>query len=259
MTDWAIYLAGFHARHAGITEQVLSRARRDDMTPYTWLARSVSGRRVLDLASGNGALAQTLQGDARGAVPWVVAADLSMAELREGRSRGRDHPAVCADAVSLPFADGCFDAVACSAGLMVLTDVDTSLREVARVLRPGGVFATTVASAVPLRAQDMRRLAPLTARLRTTPQFPAGGEITGLTAALEQVGLKMLEDARERFGYVVHNEADASLLVRSLYLPGTPDRRRDSAVRWLTERAAAGGDKGVEIPMPVRRVVALRP
>lgn len=260
MTDWPSYLAGFHAAHPGITEQVLSRSCRGGMTPYTWLARAVSGPRVLDLACGNGALGGVIgEAPARtGAPTWVVGADVSLPELRAGRRAGRDQPLVCADALRLPFAAAAFDAVVCSAGLMVLTDVDAGLAEVARLLRPGGVFAATVPSAVPLRAQDMRRLAPLTARLRTTPQFPAGGELTGLSAALERAGLTALEDARERFGFTVHTAEDARLLLRSLYLPGTPDRRRENAAAWLSERAAAAGADGFEIAVPVRRVVALR-
>jgi hypothetical protein len=67
----------------------------------------------------------------------------------------------------------------------------------------------------------------------------------------------VLEDARERFGFVVRTEADARLLTRALYLPGTADRRRDIAAAWLSERAAAQDD-GVEIAVPVRRVVAMR-
>lgn len=260
MTDWPSYLAGFHAEHPGITEQVLGRSLRDGMTPYVWLARAISGPRTLDLACGNGALGDVLaQAPPRAGTPqWVAGVDSSIDELEQARRVGRRQPLVCADAVRLPFADAAFDAVACSAGLMVLTDVDAGLAEVARVLRHGGVFAATVASAVPLRAQDMRRLAPLTARLRSTPQFPAGGELSGLTTALERVGLTVLEDARERFGFTVHTEADARVLVRSLYLPGTPDRRRDSAASWLAERAVAAEPEGFEIAVPVRRVVALR-
>src|SRR5215207_6159097 len=37
-TGWSQYLAGFHAQRAGITEQVLGRARGADGTPYDWLA-----------------------------------------------------------------------------------------------------------------------------------------------------------------------------------------------------------------------------
>jgi ubiquinone/menaquinone biosynthesis C-methylase UbiE len=280
VTDWATYLAGFHARNPGISEDVLGRARSGDLTPYLWLARAVSGARVLDLAGGSGPMAETLaeqslqsrqprqtkqtkqanqsppQSDRRPG-PWVVGLDLSAAELAETRKRGRHHPLVRADAAVLPFADASFDAVVSSAGLMVVGRISQVLDEIARVLRPGGVLAATVASAVPLRPQDMRFLAPLTARLRTTPQFPGGGEMTGLTSSMEQAGFRVLEDARERFGYPVRSEADARLLTRALYLPGTSDKRRDLAATWLAERAAAQDD-GLEIAVPVRRVVAMR-
>ncbi|MDP9444045.1 MAG: methyltransferase domain-containing protein [Actinomycetota bacterium] len=259
MTDWSTYIAGFHARHPGITEDVLSRARSGDLTPYRWLARAVSGARVLDLACGNSALAATLTaaGAGRPTPPWVVGIDLSRPELLDGRARGRAGPLVQGDAARLPFRDGSFDAVTSSAGLMVTGQVPTVLGEAARVLRVGGVLAATVASAVPLRPHDMRILAPLTARLRTTPQFPAGAELTGLAGSLQTAGFRVLEDARERFAFVVRTGADARLLLRSLYLPDTSDQRRESAAAWLTERAEAA-ESGVEVAIPVRRVVAQR-
>lgn len=266
MTDWETYIAGFHARHPGITEQVLTRAYAGELTPYRWLARAVTGARVLDLACGNSVLAATLtqqsaQQSAKQSPPqspsWVVGIDLARAELLDGRARGRSGPLVQGDVTALPFADARFDAVSCSAGLMVSGHVDTVLAEAARVLRVGGVLAATVASALPLRPQDMRVLVSLTARLRATPQFPTGPELTGLTASLGTAGFRVLEDARERFGFVVRTLDDARLLLRSLYLPGTSDRRRESAARWLSERAG-GNDDGVEVPLPIRRVVALR-
>jgi SAM-dependent methyltransferase len=263
VTDWATYLAGFHARNPGISEDVLSRATSGNLTPYAWLARAVSGSRVLDLASGSGVMSEVLTQQARRRDPdrppglWVVGLDLSADELAESRRRGRTNPLVRGDAASLPFADATFDAVVSSAGLMVVGRVERVVAEIARVLRPGGVLAATVASAVPLRPQDMRFLAPLTARLRTTPQFPGGGEMTGLGSLLEDAGLRVLEDARERFGFVVGDRADARLLTRALYLPGTSDKRRDLAATWLAERAEAH-DGGVEIAVPVRRVVAMK-
>ncbi|MPZ61962.1 MAG: methyltransferase domain-containing protein [Propionibacteriales bacterium] len=259
MTDWRTYLAGFHARNPGITEAVLRRARSGGLTPYTWLARAVSGDRVLDLACGNSAMAATLAEDrSRTTQPWVVGVDTSEAELRAGRERGRGGPLVRADVGALPFAGGSFDAVVSSLGLVVAEELDGVLAEVARVLRHGGVLAATVPSAVPLRAQDMRLLPPLTARLRTTPQFPAGGEMTGLGTSLEAAGFRVLEDARERFAFVVRTLEDADLLMRSLYLPDTPDRRRDSAASWLAARAAGAGGEGVEVATPIRRVVAMK-
>lgn len=258
MTDWAAYVAEFHALHPGISEQVLTRTTNGDTTPYTWLARAVSGQRVLDLACGNGALTQALREEGRASDAWVVGSDLSVAELRDGRRRGRTEPVVVADALRLPFADACFDAVVCSAGLMVVSDVDAALVESGRVLRAGGVFAATVATVRPVRPSDVRLLAPLTARLRSTPQFPAGGELTGLGSSLAAAGFTVLEDASERFGYVVRTAEDADLLMRALYLPGTPDRRRVNAARWLAERASSAPEDGVDVAVPVRRLVALR-
>ena len=53
MTDWVTYLAGFHARSPGITEDVLARCFPSDATPYRWLCRAISvdGGRALDVSS----------------------------------------------------------------------------------------------------------------------------------------------------------------------------------------------------------------
>jgi demethylmenaquinone methyltransferase/2-methoxy-6-polyprenyl-1,4-benzoquinol methylase len=89
------------------------------------------GDKVLDVAAGTGvstvALAQS------GA--WCVAADFSIGMLRGGK---RKVPKVAADALSLPFADGAFDAVTVSFGLRNMNDTVAALRELRRVVRPGG-------------------------------------------------------------------------------------------------------------------------
>jgi len=53
-----------------------------------------------------------------------------------GHVRGR--------AQAMPFADGCFDTVVSHLGLDVMTDLDRVLREIVRVLAPGGTFAAIV-------------------------------------------------------------------------------------------------------------------
>ncbi|MBQ6639944.1 MAG: class I SAM-dependent methyltransferase, partial [Saccharopolyspora sp.] len=67
---------------------------------------------------------------------WCVAADFSLGMLSVGRDRGL--PLVAADALRLPFADAAFDAVTISFGLRNLVDTVAGLREMARVVRPGG-------------------------------------------------------------------------------------------------------------------------
>jgi SAM-dependent methyltransferase len=71
----------------------------------------------------------------------ITGVDASADQLRVARERFPDVELVKADAVSLPFADGAFDA-ACST--FTHTDVDDfagAIAEVRRVLRPGGRFA----------------------------------------------------------------------------------------------------------------------
>jgi demethylmenaquinone methyltransferase/2-methoxy-6-polyprenyl-1,4-benzoquinol methylase len=94
------------------------------------------GERVLDLAAGTGVSTVEL---ARGGVT-AVACDFSLGMLRAGRANRhrRDVPFVAGDATRLPFADGAFDAAVISFGLRNVSDVPRALREMARVVRPGG-------------------------------------------------------------------------------------------------------------------------
>lgn len=233
----------------GSSEAVLSKALAGDHTPYRWLCRAVSAeaRRVLDLACGSGPVARELAGRAA----MVVGVDLSADELA-----GSPRPVVRADAGVLPFADASFDVVTCSMGLMLIEPLAGVLAEVARVLRPGGVFAATVPAVRPVRRTDVRTLTTLTARLRATPTCPAGTELTGLRDALTKAGFDVLESQRERYAYVVRSAADAEELVGSLYLREGAAARRDAAAAWLAGRVEVRGE--VEVAIPVRRVVAMK-
>jgi len=245
--DWPCYLREFHTATPGSTSALLSRAVAGDHTPYRWLVRAVSGeaRRVLDLACGNGPVARELSGR------HVIGVDNNPVQLA-----GAPGPRVQADARHLPFANEAFDVVTCSMGLMVLQPLPEVLAEAARVLRRGGVLAATIPAVRPLRRGDIRTLTGLTTRLRSAPQFPASGEITGLKDQLRGAGFDVMESQRERYAYTVRSIDDARLMVGALYLPGTPDRRRESAAHWLAERAEARD--GLEVAIPVRRITAMR-
>lgn len=91
-----------------------------------------AGERILDLAAGTGVSAAEF---ARTGA-YCVAADFSVGMLSAGRRRGL--PMVAADALRLPFADAAFDAVTMLFGLRNLIDPMAGLREMARVVRPGG-------------------------------------------------------------------------------------------------------------------------
>ena len=70
---------------------------------------------------------------------------------RGGRAGRRTIPptAVQGDALALPFADGTFDRVIASEVLEHIPDDAAAMRELARVLRPGGAMAVTVPRCVP--------------------------------------------------------------------------------------------------------------
>lgn len=99
------------------------------------LAGLPQGARVLDLACGTGDFSRL-------AAPAIsVAADLTERMLREAGAQGVERR-VCADAMRLPFCDGSFDAVFAGYGVRNFPDLEQSLREIRRVLRPGGRLAT---------------------------------------------------------------------------------------------------------------------
>ena len=95
--------------------------------------------RVLDLCCGSGDLC--FLAEDRGAAS-VVGVDFTLPMLAVARARrrsgGRRSGFVQADALALPFADGAFDAITISYGLRNIADLDAALREMRRVLAPGG-------------------------------------------------------------------------------------------------------------------------
>ena len=104
-------------------------------------ARVQTGHRVLDIASGTCDLAIRF-GHLAGAEGEVWATDINRTMLTEGLRRlhatgTRAHVAQC-DCEALPFASDTFDAAVVSFGLRNMTHKDRALREMTRVVRPGG-------------------------------------------------------------------------------------------------------------------------
>jgi demethylmenaquinone methyltransferase/2-methoxy-6-polyprenyl-1,4-benzoquinol methylase len=107
------------------------------------LAGVRSGMKVLDLASGTGDLASRFAGLV-GPDGEVVMSDINLSMLEEGRKRMVDdgHAGnvdyMQIDAESIPFPDNSFHVVTIAFGLRNVTDKDQALREMYRVLKPGG-------------------------------------------------------------------------------------------------------------------------
>ena len=109
---------------------------------YTVLVANVKeGQQVLDIAGGTGDLALAFAPKV-GPSGRVVHTDINEAMLKEGRNRllnaGVSLPTVVCDAEHLPFSDARFDLVTVAFGLRNMTHKDGALREMNRVLKPGG-------------------------------------------------------------------------------------------------------------------------
>jgi demethylmenaquinone methyltransferase/2-methoxy-6-polyprenyl-1,4-benzoquinol methylase len=100
------------------------------------VSRIPPGARVLDVATGTGAVAVELR--ARGCE--VVGVDQSPEMLAVARARGLD--VVEGRAESLPFGDASFDALTFTYLLRYVDDPVATLRELRRIVRPGGTIAS---------------------------------------------------------------------------------------------------------------------
>jgi SAM-dependent methyltransferase len=104
------------------------------------------GERVLDVACGTGVVAR-LAAERLGASGTVGALDLNPAMLSVARSVPPTGAAIRwyeTSAESIPLPDGAFDVVLCQLGLQFVADKSAAVREMHRVLAPGGrVFVST--------------------------------------------------------------------------------------------------------------------
>ena len=109
---------------------------------YTVMVANLKeGDQVLDIAGGTGDLSLAFAKKV-GTTGRVVHTDINEAMLRVGRDRLNDKgillPTVVCDAEKLPFPDQHFNLVSVAFGLRNMTHKDAALKEMCRVLKPGG-------------------------------------------------------------------------------------------------------------------------
>ena len=106
------------------------------------MSAATAGTTALDLACGTGDIAFRLAD--RGARVVGMDITLRMLELaavkREREATGGGVMLVAGDMMSLPFANGAFDVVTTGYGIRNVPVIAPALAEIARVLKPGGLF-----------------------------------------------------------------------------------------------------------------------
>jgi len=246
---WTGYLDDFHRDRPGITEDILVHARgaADGEDPYRWLLEPLGGAvPVLDVACGSAPLhhRSTLQG-------WI-GVDRSGSELGRAATTGAG-PLVRGDATMLPFTTGRFRAVVCSMAIMLLQPFEAAVRELTRVLAPGGVGVLLLPGRRPLTARDLARYARLMVSLRRTHlAYPNDRDTARLRTILARAGLEVTGDERRRFAIRFDSRDSVELFVNSLYLPGVPAARMAAAVASLRRWNDS------ELGVPLRRIVFRR-
>jgi SAM-dependent methyltransferase len=124
--------------------EAVSRAQLDRFHQrYIWAGRLGAGKDVLEMACGTGPGLGHLQAVSR----RFAAGDIAPSVLEFARRHYGDRVDLYQfDATHAPFPDQSFDAVILFEAIYYMPDVDAVLREVKRLLRPGGFFLLATAN-----------------------------------------------------------------------------------------------------------------
>lgn len=244
--SWRDYLDRFHRDAPGVTERMLGRSHDEHgANPYQWSATALPPRgRVIDLACGSAPLADHLGHDR------YLGVDCSRAELDLAAARVGGSRVIRADVTRLPLADDATDTVTCLMALMLVQPLDAALREIRRILRPGGRLVALVSGGAPGSVADALRWGALLAALRMPGLRWPNPSVIAPAAEWLDPGFEIVDDEVHQFAYPIDGDAAARQLITSLYLPGVASDRVDAAAR------VAGSLIGRTIGVPLRRLVA---
>ena len=215
------FLRAFHAAHPGITAESFTRYRTAaGQTSYELFADRIAqdlrggervARGVLDLACGDGVLCVSLRSKVGDACPLVgvdtSAEDIALATARfAGDSHARF---LCEPAQRTSLETASVDVVACHFALMLMNDAPAVVREIARVLAPGGSFHALV----PSRSSAARFATPFAALIaevlaRDVPAFPDLG--LGDPAFATEAGIASLFRDHAELAELAEEESSAA-------------------------------------------------
>jgi SAM-dependent methyltransferase len=171
------FLRAWHARYAGAASSTFGygRTEGDARSSYDLLVDDAAALQhvatAVDVACGDGYLLELLARRLPSA--QIVGIDMTPEELAIARGRGLSENVrlVTARAEALPLPDASADAVVCHMALMLFDDARSVVNELARVIRPGGIFAAVLGPA-PGNSEFVARFGALLREAEAAEQLP---------------------------------------------------------------------------------------
>jgi ubiquinone/menaquinone biosynthesis C-methylase UbiE len=201
-----------------------------------------TGERVLEVGCGGGYFAREAA-QFVGPTGRICAIDVSPDQVAAAQARCADLSWVeCreADIAAPPYGDASFDAVFAVQVLEYLSDLDAGLRQIHRMLRPGGrliIVATDWSSAVWHSENELRMRRVLAA---WAPHAPCPNLPSILTARLRRAGIQPLRQTAIPILNTSYNPASFSYWVARAIRPFVVNRQAvadGEAAEWLDEFA----------------------
>jgi SAM-dependent methyltransferase len=224
------------------------------MSPFATIllehASPQPGEFVVDVACGTGAVARQTAPRV-GATGSIVALDVNPAMLSVARSLPAPEGAAIdwrdGNALALPLSDDTFDLALCQQGLQFVPDRPAALREIYRVLRPGGRFAVSVWRSLEHQPASQLLWESIARHLNTStatllPSFTLG-DAGELRALLESVGFAQVKVTTR--SYTVRQPRSPQLITRLLA----------SVAGMVPAYAAAGTEERAALAHAVEREI----
>jgi len=130
---------------------------------------------VLDVATGTGEPGLTMASlvkDGRVTATDLAAEMLAIAKDNAYQRGNKNFETVCCDVSEMPFEDNTFDAISCRLGFMFFPDMQLALREMIRILKPGGRICTAVWSIPEKNPWISISMNTMISKLQLTPPPP---------------------------------------------------------------------------------------